>query len=519
MSPPVLSMKRPLAAALAAGLGVTLLMTACSGGSATKSTRGDSGGGPKTVTVAYSTDLAGWSPYAHSDTPSYSRWANVFEPLLTYDSKAKKYVPVLATDWKVDGTKWTFHLRHDVKFQSGNPFTSADVVHTFNRIKTDPDSLQAANLDAIASTEAPDDHTVVVTTKRPNATLISQLINTYISGKASYDKWGKAEADKHPDGTGPYSFVSWQPGVALTMNKNPNYWNKAVEPAGMPDKLVFKVITSPEDAVAALQRGEVDIDVGVPVQDKETVENGGAKFESIAGNRTLFFAFNNTRAPMNNKLVRQAISYAVDTKGIIDSILKGAATQTNGLLPAGVYGANTELTPYPHDPEKAKQMLAQAGATGAQITLTTPTNRYPSDTEVAQAVQQQLEAVGLKVAVKTPDFGTFSADLTAGKMDFYQISRGGFVDAAALLTQYFQSGITKRTQYSNPAVDDLLTQQAAELDETKRLAELRQAQALIFQDAPAVFFGSYNDIYGVAKRVTWQPNVLEQVKGIDMTVN
>ena len=95
---------------------------------------------------------------------------NVFDPLLTYDSAAKKYVPMLATDWQVEGTKWTFHLRDDVKFQSGNPFTSADVVHTVNRIKNDPDSLQAANLDAVASVEAPDDHTVVMNTKKPNAT-------------------------------------------------------------------------------------------------------------------------------------------------------------------------------------------------------------------------------------------------------------------------------------------------------------------------------------------------------------
>lgn len=493
------------------------LLAGCTSGSGTTTTStGGADGASKTVTIAYNTDIEAWSPYAHSSTPTYSRWSNVMEPLVDYDYATKKYIPVLATSWTTEGTKWTFHLRKGVKFQSGNPFTSADVIHSYDRIWHDPDSLQASDFAAVASIDAPDKYTVVITTKAPNAVLLSNMISAFITSKTTFDKYGSGEADHHPDGTGPYSFVSWQPGVAMTVKKNPHYWGKL--PAGMPGTLVFKLITSPEDAVAALKRGEIDIDTNLPIQDQDSVDTDSTKVIAIDGTRTMFFAFDNEKAPFDDVKVRQAISYAVDVKGIIKNVLGGEATQSHGPIPSAVYGSDPSLKPYPYDPAKAKKMLTAAGAEGASITLTTTTNRYPNDVEVAQAVQQELQAVGLKVTIATPDFGTFSDAMTAGTLDFYQISRGNYVDAAVLLTQYFQSGVTKRTQYSNPTVDSLLTSQAGELDASKRLADLRKAQALILADAPAVFFGSYKDIYGVTSRVGWTPSVSEEIKGVDITV-
>lgn len=480
------------------------------------SSSGGGTSGSSTVTIAYNTDLVSWNPYGQTDSPDYSRWSNILQPLVGYDYSNDTYTPVLATSWSQSGDNWTFHLRHNVKFQTGTPFTSADVIFSFDQIKNGAGSLQASNLSAIAKMSAPDPYTVVLTTATPDATLLSNLINTFIISKANYEKYGASQAWFHPDGTGPYKFVSWQQGVAMTMVKSSDYWGP--EPADMPDKLVFRVITSPEDAVAALQRGEVNIDTNVPPQDKSVVTSAGAKYEAIEGDRTMFFAFNSATPPFNNPLVRQAISYAVNVKGIMAGILAGAATEMNGPVPSNVYGSDPSLKPYPYDPAKAEQMLKQAGAEGDSITLTTTTDRYPDDVQVAQAVQQELDQVGLKVTLATPDFGTFSDELTAGKMAFYQISRGGYVDASDLLIQYFETGVTKRTEYSNPAVDKLLNESNEESNPAKRLTMLHEAEALIMQGAPAVFFGAYTDIYGVTSNVQWQPNVGEDIDGIDMTV-
>lgn len=511
--------RRAAVAAAAALLSITL--AGCSG-SGTRSVDGADGnagvGGGATITVSYSTDIESWNPYAHSSTPSYSRWGNMLEPLVTFDYQTRKFVPVLATSWEAKDTTWTFHLRTGVKFHSGAPFTSADVVHSFDRIMKEPESLQGGDLKVVSSIKAPDDQTVVVTTKEPSATLLSSLISRYITSKTTFDKYGAKEADHHPDGTGPYQFVRWQPGVDLTVKRFPGYWGQA--PSTAPQTIIFRLIASPEDAVAALERGEVDIATGLPIQDVDQVNSGGkAHMEKIDGARTLMFPFNSSRAPFNNAQLRQALSYAVDVKGIIGTILKDAATPMNGVVPRHIYGADDSIKPYEYNPERAKQILADAGLKGTHIKLSTPTNRYPKDVEVAQAIQQQLQVVGLEVEIATPEFGTLSADMTAGKLDFYQISRGNYVDAAVLLAQYFQTGVTKRTGYSNPEVDKLLDEQAKELDETKRLALLAKAQELIHADAPAIFFGSYTDIYGVSNRVTWKPGIDESVAGAEISVS
>lgn len=490
--------------------GALLVASACSAGGR----RRDSG--PFSVTAVDTTDLEAWSPYAQSSTPTYSRWGNVMEPLVDYDYAARKLVPVLATDWSNNGLEWTFKLRKGVTFHDGSTFTANDVIHSFNRMMNDGDSLQASNFLEIDHMKALDEHRLRITTKRVTATLLFNIgPNRFITSKTAFDKYGnKDDADRHPSGTGPYKFVHWKRGTELALEKNDKYWKN--NPG--PEKLIFKVIPEAAARSAALIRGEVDLIRNLEVQDISRMsKQKNVRVAKVDGIRMLMFPLSPRRPPLDDVQVRKAICYGVDTKAIIKNVLRNQATPIKGPIPPAIFGSDPDWKPYPHDPAKAKQLLADAGhAHGIDLTLTTPTNRYPKDREVAQAIAQQLRDVGIRVTVATPEFGTLSNDLDAGKLDFYQISRGGYVDGAEPMEQYFRTGETKRTAYSNPKVDKLLDASDRELDTDKREKLLQEAGTIILNDAAAIFACTYTDTYGLSKNVDWKPGPDERVNGIDM---
>ncbi len=514
------SRARYAAIALGAGIAVTL-----AAGCAPKSSNAGGGssaaapaanGGNTTITIAYPADLESWSPYATISSQTYSRWSNIYEPLVSYAND--KYVPVLATSWSVAGNVWTFQLRKGVKFQDGSPFTSADVVYSLNRAANDKTSLMQSHTVAISKVVADGPSAVKIYTKGPNAVLPANLTSVFITSQASQKKYG-ANADEHPNGTGPYSFVSWVKGATFTVKKNPEYWGK--EPASMPGTIVFKIIPDPTDAVAALQNGEIDIDPNLPFQDVTTINNGSSTHvTSVPGVRTMFYGFNVKIPPFNNEKLRQAITSAIDTKSIIKNVLQGEVVSSNGPVPAVIAGSDPTMTnPFPYNPTKAKQLFAESGVGNTPITLVTTNGSTPGDAEVSQAIQQELQAVGMNVTLKTEDIASDQADLAAGKLGFYAGNRGNYFDASVFIEQYFMGPIDKRTGYDNPQLDSLMHTSDGELDQTKRQQELDQAESILMNEAPAVFFGAYNDIYGVSDKIAaWTPNPSEFIQGISISV-
>ena len=490
------------------------------GRSSTTAAAGSSGGAAgsgTSVTIAYPSDLESWSPYATIDSATYSRWSNIYEPLVSYAHN--QYVPALATSWSVKGTVWTFHLRQGVKFQDGSPFSSADVVYSLNRALHDKTSLVSSHLTAVSKVVAKGPSMVEIDTKSPDAVLLANLTSAFIMSQMTEKKYGSTTAaDEHPNGTGPYSFVSWQKGVSFTVKKNPSYWGK--EPADMPSEMVFMVIPDPTDAVAALKDGEIDIDPNLPFQDVATMNSGATHVTTVPGVRTMFYAFNVKTPPFNNVKLRQAITSAIDVQSIVKNVLAGEVVPSNGPVPSVITGSDPSMTnPFPYDPARAKQLLAQSGVGSTPITLTTTNGSTPGDSEVSQAIQQELQAIGMNVTLKTDDIATDQADTAAGKLAFYAGDRGNYFDASVFLEQYFEGPADTRTGYDNPQVEKLLTQSDGELDKAARQSQLNQAEQLLMQDAPAVFFGAYNDIYGLSAKIgSWTPSPTEFIQGISIAV-
>ena len=508
------STRRPPSKRLLVSILLAAAMTAaaCSGSAGTPGARD----GQVTITFADGVDIESPNPYAHSSSASYGKWRHVIEALVAWNFETQKFDPVLAESWELENeTTWLFHLRNGVVFHDGTPFDAEDVIHSFNRMINDPQSRQAPNFDGIVAMEAVDSHTLRIITDGPFPVLLNYLDNRYITSKEAYEEQGAEAADANIVGTGPYKLNEWIPGTRLVFEKAESYWGK--EP--LPDLVVFRPILEDGARLAALERGEVDIISNLPPQDAERLDAAPRlSVKTVPSVRMGFFPLNPAIEPFDDVRVRHAINYGINRQQILDEILEGYGDLLPGPLQTNVVGYDPTWEPYPYDPARARTLLAEAGyANGLNITLYSPQGRYLKDLEVSQAIAGQLADIGINVTVETMEWGTFAARYDKGTWGFYHIGRGGIIDGADILAQYFRTGDTTRIVYSNPEVDALLNSADHELDSNKRGQLLQEAGRIILADAPAVFFVTYRDIYGVRDGVEWVPRRDESMLAMDVT--
>lgn len=457
------------------------------------------------------------NPYNHSSSPIYGMWQHIIEPLVEMDYERKEYVGVLAESWEFQGTKWIFRLRKGVRFHNGAPLTSKDVIFSFNRIRTDKASLQAPNFKDVVEMQAPDDHTVILVTKKPIGILLDRIENRFILSRAAADKYGE-QMDQYAIGTGPYKFVSFQRGGNFVMTRNDDYWG------GKPEirEVIFRKVTEEAARVAGLEAGQADAINNVPIHDvPRLARHPRARVEKVAGLRMFFLALNPAYKPFDNKLVRQAANFAVDAHAIVKNIFDGNGYVIDGPVGAHVVGADPKLKRYPYDPKRARELLAKAGYPGGvEVKLYYSAGRYPQDKEVCQVIAAQMEKGGFKVELVSQEWATFwgTSGVNGGKLPFYYIGRGSLMDADTLYDQYFRTGTTKRVSYSNPEFDRLIEEEQRTADQKKRVALLQQAGRILMEDAPFVPLYNLADLYGVARNVIWTAPPDEKMLAANMRI-
>ena len=230
--------------------------------------------------------------------------------------------------------------------------------------------------------------------------------------------------------------------------------------------------------------------------------------------RPIFLVLSPAYKPLDNVKVRRAITHAIDRDRIIKHILEGNAYPLSGLLSPQVFGYEPSAKAFPYDPEKAKQLLNEAGfPSGFEIDYYSPTGRYPKDREVALVIVEQLSKVGIKANLKTPEWSIFNTDYKNGKYPIYLTGRGSLTDADTLFQQYFRTGMTRRTLgYSNPKLDEILEMQQHTFDVKKREKLLWDAHKIILEDAPAVPLWNAMDIYAYRADLVWTAPPDEKVQ-------
>jgi peptide/nickel transport system substrate-binding protein len=469
------------------------------------------------LTILSSISLDTLHPYAYSSSPQYGIWNHMIEPLVEVDYAKKVYYGVLAESWEFQGKKWIFKLRKNVRFHDGSPFAAKDVIYSINRIKNDKQSLQKDNFRDLTEMQALDDNTIVFTTEVANAVFLDRLQNRYILSKAGMEAQGSESAEQKPVGTGPYRFVSWQRDGNLVLTRHDNYWgNKAAV-----KEIVFKRVKEDAGRVAGLLAGQGDVINNVPVEELSRFENHPrVRAEKVEGVRMYFLAMNVTHKPFDNKLLRQAINYAVDPSVIIKHIYEGNGYLMNGPLGSNVIGYDPKIKRYPYDPKKAKELLEKAGyPQGVDVKLYFSPDRYPKAKEVCQVIADQLAKVGIKTELVSQEFVIFwgKEGVNGGKLPFYYVGRPA-ADADTVYDQYYRSGVTPRVQYKNPEFDKLIDEEQRTGDPKKRVAILQQAGRILMEDVPFVPLYTLAEIYGAARNVVWKARPDEKIIAAEMKI-
>jgi peptide/nickel transport system substrate-binding protein len=285
---------------------------------------------------------------------------------------------------------------------------------------------------------------------------------------------------------------------------------------------VYRIMRETEVRITALLNGEIQIAQFVPPHLVDRVNSSpNARIQPAQSVELMFLAMSPKSKPWDNKLVRQAVGYAIDRDAIIQGIFLGQAQRLDGPIGPGTYAYNPDLQPrYTYDPDRAKQLLAQAGyPNGVDVELYTPVNRYVQDKQAAEAMTSQLTQAGIRTRLVTPEWPTMWADVQAGRTAFYYMGRGSVTDPGPPLSQYFETGVSPRIGYSNPTLDAMFAKERASFDPNERKRALSELMSFITEEAPAHFLWTQTMLWGLAKNVDFEPRPDMRIYASEIRVN
>jgi len=441
----------------------------------------------------------------------------IFEGLVGQELGSYKLVPGLAQSWDIskDGLTYTFKLRPNVTFHDGTPFNAEAVKFVFERQLNDKGPYYATGtypyvkgfLGNVAGVEVLDASSVQIKLKSPLTPFLQYLAHQslFMFSPESLKKWGK-DVVKHPVGTGPFKLETWEPGVKVVLARNDAYWGGAPKIR----QAIYVPIVEAQARLVALKTGDIDLTMDVPPDALDELRRDPNVVVAESNSSAVWYVTLNTRHPvLKDKRVRQALNHAVNKDAIIRDILRGTAIVSRGPM-SPVYGAYYEenTARYPHDLEKARALLKEAGySSGFDITFLVPESGsgMQSPVEMATVIQANLAQVGVRAKIQTmewgaylrkyleqPDMAEMSWNPSIGDPDhmmYMLLSSDRFPPA-------FNAGY-----YQNDRVDDLLRRGRTTIDEKARVPLYREAQKLVVEDAPWIFIDHGKQVIVHRKRV------------------
>jgi peptide/nickel transport system substrate-binding protein len=407
-----------------------------------------------------------------------------------------------------DGKEYTFTLRRGVKFHNGRLLTADDVKFTLER-NLDPQTGHPHRdyYEDIHEIEVIDAHTVRIALPKPNAMFIFNMAR---ANSAIIAREEVARLKSHPIGTGPFQFVEWVRGDRITLSKFRDYYESGVPAL---DQVVFRFIQDPSAQVAALRAGDVDV-IGVGLSPESAVElKVEPQFQVIQGLTTtdVLVAMNNSKPPFSDLRVRQAITHAINR----DEVIKGAVFGMANPIASHMDPLNpfyVEMNPpYAYDPQRAKQLLTEAGYPQGFEFVLRLAEPYLAYRRVGEIIASQLAKVGLKGKIEIIEWGQWLARVY--RQADYDMTVMGHAEP-------FDIGIYANAdyyfRYNNPKVQALMQEADTTLDDSQRYRLYEQVQRLLAEEAVNVFL--YNAPYLVGMRKTvhnWWTNL--PIPAIDVT--
>jgi peptide/nickel transport system substrate-binding protein len=465
-------------AALAIGLIVTILPAATAQGDAAAQSGGE-------LRIALPTEPVNLDPRLGTDSNSQYVQELVYSALLRIGGNLEP-VPDLAESWENPSPeRYVFHIREGVTFHDGQEVTAEDVKYTFDTVRDrEFGSSFAANYSAVQEINVLDDHTVEFVLDTPFAPFLYYM-NVGIVPQHLADG-GNHNLQSDPVGSGPFLFTEWRRGESVILDANEDYYE------GRPnlDRIVMVPIPETTVRLLELETGNVGIAIGIPNENIQQIrdnpdlaiaEGGAAAFHVMS--------FQNERAPFDDPRVRQALVHAVDKAGIVEHVYYGLFPVAHTPIVPTSWAHNADVSTYEYDPERAKELLAEAGVDPEKLSLTIHTWNRDAEVQIATIMQNQLQQIGIDADISVKEFAAFRDDVNAGEYDIMVMGFGRQTDPDSHLYTHFHSSQlppagVNRWRFSNERVDELLEAARTEMDQEVRKEMYLEIQQIVAEEVP-----------------------------------
>jgi peptide/nickel transport system substrate-binding protein len=439
----------------------------------------------------------------------------MYSRLIRLDDQMRP-VPDLAEKWEQpDGKTFIFHLRQGVRFHNGRELTSEDVKYTYERIlNPDTGSIGRSFFLPIDTMETPDKYTFKVNLKAPFTPF---LVNTSASWAGIVAKEiveaNKGDLNKVEAGSGPYMLQEWSPENRTVLVRNPNYYIP-----GQPylDKITYLLMKEESARIAALRTGKIDWTI-LTAAGMDTLKKDSSNLTLVSGPTLGYYylGMNVAKKPFDNLKVRQAISYAVDRKEIIDTVFRGYARLT-GPVPAAMADWALDVSNNPYykpDLNKAKQLMAEAGVTSVKTTIQAM-SAQPAQVEAAQVIQSQLKKIGIEAEIQPLETGVYVDNWGKKNMELMVGGNTAGTNPDRAVSFFFSTkGSANVWNFSDARVDEIAAQASTLTDQAQAKKLYDEAQQRIVEMAPNLFLANQDDFVAYLPKVKGYKTMPDQTWG------
>ena len=422
---------------------------------------------------------------------------HIFDTLVGIEGEELKPVGLLSERWEtVNPTTWRFHLRKGVKFHNGKLLDAEDVKYSFEQY-ADTRNRRSVYAKGIVRAEVRDASTVDVITAEPLAAMLFNLTRLQILPRDTRDKAGAGGFAQQPVGTGPYKFVEWKRDQQLVLEANPLYWRGAVSPR----RLVFRAIKDASTRAAELRSGGVDIIAAPPVPQLDMLDSGESHVVPVKGGRLIIYTFDVKHPPFDNRKVREAMNLAINKDAIVKNVLGGRGIVLAGPFTPAWLGYDPSLKPFPYDPARARQLLAEAGyPQGFEAPWAISSGVFLKDTEISEAVAGQLRQVGVRLKLMPTERAKIQKDAQEGTFQgMTSVAWGTQFEPDPMLNWVF------RPHMATPRIQELVQQGRGEVDLEKRRKIYQELYRTAHDEAIWLFVHAQDELWAKRRDVAWQP--------------
>ena len=435
-------------------------------------------------------EAATMAPHLSGSKIDRQIYHNIFDPLVVIDDKLE-VKPNLAESWQTpDPRTLIFKLRQGVKFHDGTDFNAEAAKFNFDRMATEPKSVRKGEVANIASAEVVDAYTLKLNLKQPDAPLLATLTDRagMMISPAAIKKFGAdLEHDITGAGTGPFQFAEWVKDDHLLLKRNENYWNKDAGP--YLEQVRYRPIPDDTVKLQSLQAGEIDVlDYLAPRNVPLAKTDTSLVVIDVPSLAAFWYQLNTTRPPFDNKALRQAVMYAIDTDAIVKGVWLGVGVPANGPISPSSWAYDNSIMAVTRDLDKAKAKLAEAGLSAPSFTHNI--GNTPIETQQAEVVKAQLAEAGITMNINVLDGARLLAEGNAKTFDTSTYQWSGRPDPDGNTYQFFHT--TPGTSlnwsgFSNPQADEILEKTRQVSDHAERKQLYSQLIQLLREEVPAIF--------------------------------